>query len=30
MIRQVDHAKTRAEPQNNRALRHNPTLPELG
>jgi len=30
MIRQVDHAKTRVEPQNNRALRNTPILPEIG
>lgn len=29
MIRQVDHAKTRSEPRNNRALRNTPILPEL-
>ncbi|GAA3463644.1 HPF/RaiA family ribosome-associated protein [Saccharothrix longispora] len=30
LVRQVDEAKTRTEPRNNRALRSVPTLPELG
>ncbi len=30
LIRQVDDAKTRTEPRNNRALRRTPTLPEIG